>query len=125
MPRQAARDGCRIVTRTGGPAVVQVALQPATVRRNAPATPLPGTVAGGESSCGGVLDRLARKGLRTRAEITDAAMGERAECVMLNKVPHVLEAITLLDGILRRMEGHQHKKTATLRPLAVTRSLAG
>lgn len=71
-----------------------------------------------------VLDRLARKGLPTRAEITDAAMGERAECVMLNKGPHVLEAIAVLDGILRRMEGHQHKKTATLRSLAVTRSLA-
>jgi pyruvate kinase len=67
-----------------------------------------------------VLDRLSRKGLPTRAEVTDAAMAERAECVMLNKGPHVLEAIALLDGILRRMETHQHKKSATLRSLAVS-----
>jgi len=71
-----------------------------------------------------VLDRLSRKGLPTRAEITDAAMGERAECVMLNKGPHVLDAITLLDGILRRMEGHQHKKISTLRSLAVSQTLS-
>jgi pyruvate kinase len=70
-----------------------------------------------------VLDRLSRKGLPTRAEITDAAMSERAECVMLNKGPYVLEAISLLDRILRRMEGHQYKKIATLRPLAVAKAL--
>jgi pyruvate kinase len=70
-----------------------------------------------------VLDRLSRKGLPTRAEVTDAAMGERAECVMLNKGPHVLDAIALLDGILRRMEGHQHKKIPTLRPLAVSQAM--
>jgi pyruvate kinase len=67
-----------------------------------------------------VLDRLARKGLPTRAEITDAAMAERAECVMLNKGPYVLDAIELLDRILRRMESHQRKKSATLRQLAVS-----
>jgi pyruvate kinase len=71
-----------------------------------------------------VLDRLSRKGLPTRAEITDAAMAERAECVMLNKGPHILDAISLLDGILRRMETHQHKKSATLRPLAVSQWLS-
>jgi pyruvate kinase len=70
-----------------------------------------------------VLDRLARKGLPTRAEVTDAAMAERAECVMLNKGPHILDAIALLDGILRRMASHQNKKTATLRPLSVTAGL--
>jgi pyruvate kinase len=71
-----------------------------------------------------VLDRLSRKGLPTRAEITDAAMAERAECVMLNKGPYVLDAMHLLDGILRRMETHQRKKTATLRPLAVCKTVA-
>jgi hypothetical protein len=34
-----------------------------------------------------VLETLAKTGLPSRAEITDAAMGERAECVMLNKGP--------------------------------------
>jgi pyruvate kinase len=64
-----------------------------------------------------VLDGLARTGAPSRAEITDAAMGERAECVMLNKGPHILEAMRVLDDILRRMEAHQDKKSARLRRL--------
>jgi len=51
--------------------------------------------------------------------VTDAAMGERAECVMLNKGPHVVEAVRSLDDIIRRMETHQAKKMPTLRPLRV------
>ena len=66
-----------------------------------------------------VLESLAKAGRPSRAEITDAAMGERAECVMLNKGPHVRDAVRLLDGILRRMEAHQAKKRSRLRPLRV------
>lgn len=66
-----------------------------------------------------VLESLARLGQPSRAEITDAAMGERAECVMLNKGPHVREAVRVLDDILRRMQTHQSKKRAMLRPLGV------
>lgn len=64
-----------------------------------------------------VLENLAQKGLPSRAEITDAAMGHRAECVMLNKGPHVLEAVSTLDNILTRMQSHQTKKRAMLREL--------
>jgi pyruvate kinase len=64
-----------------------------------------------------VLETLAKRGQPSRAEITDAAMGERAECVMLNKGPHVDEAIRTLDDILSRMGAHQHKKRAMLRRL--------
>jgi pyruvate kinase len=64
-----------------------------------------------------VLDTLVRKGSHSRAEITDAAMAERAECVMLNKGPHVLDAVTVLDEVLGRMEAHQSKKTSRLRAL--------
>jgi pyruvate kinase len=64
-----------------------------------------------------VLESLAKKGVPSRAEITDAAMGERAECVMLNKGPHLIEAVRVLDDILRRMEAHQSKKSARLRRL--------
>jgi pyruvate kinase len=64
-----------------------------------------------------VLDQLARTGRPSRAEITDAAMAQRAECVMLNKGPYVDVAIETLDDILRRMAGHQRKKAALLRPL--------
>jgi pyruvate kinase len=64
-----------------------------------------------------VLETLAKTGLPSRAEITDAAMGERAECVMLNKGPHITEAMRTLDDILRRMQSHQTKKRSLLRAL--------
>ena len=57
-----------------------------------------------------VLESLAKEGVPSRAEITDAAMGERAECVMLNKGPHIVEAVRVLDDILRRMEAHQRRR---------------
>jgi len=50
-------------------------------------------------------------------EITDAAMGDRAECVMLNKGPHIVQAVQVLDDILHRMQAHQLKKQAMLREL--------
>ena len=53
----------------------------------------------------------------SRAEITDAAMGQRAECVMLNKGPYVVSAVRVLDDILRRMQAHQAKKRSMLREL--------
>ncbi len=64
-----------------------------------------------------VLESLAKEGMPSRAEITDAAMGDRAECVMLNKGPHVVSAVRVLDHILRRMQAHQTKKRAMLREL--------
>ncbi len=64
-----------------------------------------------------VLDQMARTGQPSRAEITDAAMGVRAECVMLNKGPYILDAVAALDDILRRMTGHHDKKNALMRPL--------
>jgi pyruvate kinase len=64
-----------------------------------------------------VLETLAKTGLPSRAEITDAAMGERAECVMLNKGPHITEAMRTLDDILHRMQAHQAKKRPLLRAL--------
>jgi len=64
-----------------------------------------------------VLESLAKSGIPLRSEITDAAMGERAECVMLNKGPYVVEAVRSLDDILRRMLAHQDKKRSMLRKL--------
>jgi pyruvate kinase len=71
-----------------------------------------------------VLETLARKGLPSRAEITDAAMGRRAECVMLNKGPYVVSAVRVLDNILRRMQAHQAKKGSMLRKLHVANALS-
>lgn len=64
-----------------------------------------------------VLENFVRKGTPSRAEMTDAAMAERAECVMLNKGPYVAEAVTILDHVLARMQEHQMKKTPQLRAL--------
>jgi pyruvate kinase len=71
-----------------------------------------------------VLETLARDGQPSRAEITDAAMGVRAECVMLNKGPQMVEAVHALGNILRRMQAHQNKKTPMLRSLALARGFA-
>ena len=69
-----------------------------------------------------VLETLAKEGIPSRAEITDAAMGHRAECVMLNKGPHILLAVQTLDDILHRMRRHQDKKRPMLRELHLARS---
>ena len=64
-----------------------------------------------------VLETLVKEGAATRAETTDAAMSQRAECVMLNKGPHLAEAVGFLDGVLRRMDRHQVKKSSRLAAL--------
>lgn len=64
-----------------------------------------------------VLESQAKTGVPSRAEISDAGLGVRAECVMLNKGPYIAEAIRTLDDILRRMAGHQAKKAPLLRAL--------
>lgn len=71
-----------------------------------------------------VLENLAKKGIPSRSEITDAAMGERAECVMLNKGPYAVDTVRALADILRRMESHQEKKRSMLRQLRLAASFA-
>ena len=44
-------------------------------------------------------------------------MAERAECVMLNKGPYLLNALDVLDSVGSRMQYHQLKKTAQFRSL--------
>ena len=72
-----------------------------------------------------VLDNLAKTGIPSRAEITDAAMSARAECVMLNKGAYIVDAVRVLDDILTRMQTHQHKKTSMLRDLGVAERFLG
>ncbi len=67
-----------------------------------------------------VLESLAKGGIPSRAEVTDAAMSSRAECVMLNKGPYIRETMKFLVDVLGRMEEHQHKKTSRLRKLRVS-----
>lgn len=68
-----------------------------------------------------VLDTLARTGIPSRAEVTDASASVAAECVMLNKGAFIHEAVAVLCSILRRMEQHRYKKRSLFRKLAVSR----
>lgn len=64
-----------------------------------------------------VLESLAKKGARSRPEFTDAAMGVRADCVMLNKGPYIEQTVGALDDVLSRMQAHHRKKFSRLRAL--------
>ena len=72
-----------------------------------------------------VLEQLAKTGQPSRAEITDAAMSERAECVMLNKGPYIVDAVLALDDILGRMAALEYKNSALLRTLRSWRGPSG
>jgi len=69
-----------------------------------------------------VLESLAKSGLPSRGEVTDAAMSIRAECVMLNKGRYVADAIQFLTDVSRRMTQHASKTFATHRALSVAES---
>jgi pyruvate kinase len=49
-----------------------------------------------------VLESQMKSNLPSRAEVTDAAMGSRAECVMLNKGAFAVDTIRVLGSILGR-----------------------
>lgn len=61
-----------------------------------------------------VLEGLAKKGMPSRSEITDIASSVQAECVMLNKGPHIHKAISFLDEVLENIEGSHDKKEVLL-----------
>lgn len=67
-----------------------------------------------------VLESMAKTGRPSRAEVSDAVMSGRAECVMLNKGPYITEVARFLASVLERMEAHQSKRRTLLRRLAVS-----
>ncbi|MDY7105393.1 MAG: pyruvate kinase [Actinomycetota bacterium] len=67
-----------------------------------------------------VLESLAKDGTPSRAEVTDAAWSARAECVMLNKGPHITRTIVFLRDVLERMRTHRDKGTSLMRRLDVS-----
>ncbi|MBS1554931.1 MAG: pyruvate kinase [Bacteroidetes bacterium] len=69
-----------------------------------------------------VLETMNKTGFATRSEITDAAFGGMAECVMLNKGKYVTKTIATLDDILNRQVAHVDKKRYILRPLGIARN---
>ncbi|MGE0771183.1 MAG: pyruvate kinase [Cyclobacteriaceae bacterium] len=68
-----------------------------------------------------VLENLNKTGYATRSEITDAAMGVRSECVMLNKGKYIVKTIRTLEDILTRQLGHINKKRYIMRPLGIAK----
>lgn len=69
-----------------------------------------------------VLETLNKTGYATRSEITDAAMGVKSECVMLNKGKYIVKTIKTLDDILIRQLGHINKKRYIMRPLGIAKT---
>jgi pyruvate kinase len=61
-----------------------------------------------------VLDQLVHEGVASRAEATDAAMAQQADCVMLNKGEYLPEGVRFLRDVLNRMERHHDKKFSRL-----------
>jgi pyruvate kinase len=70
-----------------------------------------------------VLETLARRGSPSRAEVSDAVMSGRAECVMLNKGPYIVETVRFLSGVLERMGAHFSKQRARLRRLSISANI--
>lgn len=67
-----------------------------------------------------VLESLVKSGVPTRAEITDAASGRRASCIMLNKGKYILEGVSTLETILC---SNSTKVKAELKPLVLSSHL--
>ncbi len=67
-----------------------------------------------------VLETMARRGVPTRAEVSDAALSVRAECVMLNKGPYIVDTTRFLDDILTAMTEHRAKSLPMMRRLSVS-----
>lgn len=67
-----------------------------------------------------VLEEMATKGSPSRAEVSDAVMSGRAECVMLNKGPYIVETVHFLNALLERMDAHQSKRRPMMRRLSIS-----
>ncbi|MBU2929286.1 pyruvate kinase [Winogradskyella psychrotolerans] len=61
-----------------------------------------------------VLENLAKKGIPSRSEMSDINNAFKAECIMLNKGPYILEVIQFLNEVLRNEELFQNKNEAML-----------
>lgn len=49
-----------------------------------------------------ILEGKMKNNLPSRAEVTDAGFAQRADCVMLNKGPYVVDTVIILKNILRK-----------------------
>jgi pyruvate kinase len=70
-----------------------------------------------------VLETMAKSGVPSRAEITDASRAQRSACVMLNKGVYIEKAVKLLDRIFIEMQRYQKKRETLLPKLTEVESL--
>lgn len=68
-----------------------------------------------------ILENMNKKGLPTRAEITDASYGMRADCLMLNKGVHTAKVIAILKKILYKKANQLNKNYPVYRPLRMAK----
>jgi pyruvate kinase len=59
-----------------------------------------------------VLENMAKRGVPSRAEITDVVAAQQADCIMLNKGSFNLDTLKLLDGILKNLEQYREKNVS-------------
>ncbi len=63
-----------------------------------------------------ILENLMKKNLPSRAEIIDASISHRADCVMLNKGPFAQRTIEVLEKIIASMQPNFYKSQPLLSP---------
>jgi len=63
-----------------------------------------------------ILENLMKKNLPSRAEIIDASISHRADCVMLNKGPFAQRTIEILEKIIASMQPNFYKSQPLLSP---------
>ncbi len=63
-----------------------------------------------------ILENLMKKNLPSRAEIIDASISHRADCVMLNKGPFTQRTIDILEKIIASMQPNFYKSQPLLSP---------
>lgn len=61
-----------------------------------------------------VLENFAKNGMPSRSELSDISQSMKADCVMLNKGPYIVEALTFLDRLLIQGESFQNKNLTML-----------
>jgi pyruvate kinase len=66
-----------------------------------------------------VLESLAKTGVPSRGDVTDAASSGLAEAVMLNKGPFMPQVLAFLQDVLARTSAHEVKRRHMLRRLGV------
>lgn len=69
-----------------------------------------------------ILESMNKKGLPTRAEVTDAAYGIWADCIMLNKGMHTAKAVKMLRKILMEKSRQVSGYHTVSKPIGISKT---